>query len=74
MRSELLLFVAGAIVVYAVDLRFALRQRNRKAAMIAGILLVTAGGIVGCKIAGWPNPVQLLHAWLSPVGKIIWRS
>ncbi|WP_438449029.1 hypothetical protein [Gorillibacterium sp. sgz5001074] len=41
---------------------------------VIGVLILVASGLQGGQLMGWPSPIEGLHAWISPLGRIIWKN
>lgn len=74
MKVNVIFLMIGLGVIYVIDLHPALRQKNWKGVVLICILVLAAYGLAASKLAGMPSPIQILHAWLSPLGNIIWKS
>lgn len=68
------IFVLAVLVIVITDFLPSIKQKQRMGMALIGMLILTATGLKLCKLFGWPTPIQLLHGWLSPIGRMIWKD
>ncbi len=68
------LFLAALLVIGLSDVLPAIRHKRKDMLWVIGVLILVASGLQGGQLMGWPSPIEGLHAWISPLGRIIWKN
>lgn len=74
MKSGMVLYAIGLLFIYIIDLHKPIRKKDKKSVVAICMLLSIATALAGINLVGLQNPLQMLHWWLSPLGRLIWEN